>query len=289
MCAVSFFHGTTPHVVDPKNPGAVDEIVHLGDHWNEEGLVANKKEILAINKEVSRLFKRAYSYLGTAKVFLDEVKSYYRDTGALDVGTLDKKVLELTHRIFENKPRQTDSPRERHLFGTAITPKGTESHLDTIIKDMDKRYIIYGDDGTGKTTLVRRLTETALMRGYDIEAYHCALDPSLIDHLVIPGLGVAVINAVEPHYYPKQKEDISIDTMDFVNKSIDKKYLFEKNKARELYRVSMDQAIWFISQAKQKHDEMEKYYVPYMDFNAINSRREQIFQRILKLASQGAA
>ncbi|MDQ0287871.1 hypothetical protein J2Z49_003005, partial [Desulfofundulus luciae] len=21
-------------MVDPKNPGAVDEIVHLGDHWN---------------------------------------------------------------------------------------------------------------------------------------------------------------------------------------------------------------------------------------------------------------
>ncbi|WP_073166815.1 hypothetical protein [Desulfofundulus australicus] len=54
-----FITVTTPHVVDPKNPGAVDEIVHLGDHWNEEGLRAHKKEILALNQEIGRLFKRA--------------------------------------------------------------------------------------------------------------------------------------------------------------------------------------------------------------------------------------
>lgn len=273
-------------MVDPKNPGAVDEIVHLGDYWNEEGLRANKKEILATNREVGRLFKRAYSYLAAAKIFLDEVKSYYRDTGALDVGALDKKVLELTHEIFEGKPRQTDSPKARHLFATAITPQGPESHLDTIVDDMETRYIINGDDGTGKNTLVRRLMEAALMRGHNVEAYHCALDPALIDHLVIPELGVTVINAVEPHYFRPRNGDKVIDTTQFVNAVINEKFLAEKKVSREMYRRSMEQAIWFISQAKREHDEMEKYYVPYMDFDAIDARREQILARILDLAAQ---
>ncbi len=277
---------TTLHVVDPKNPGAVDVIIHLGDHWNEEGLRANKKEILAIKKEVGRLFKRAYSYLGAAKIFLDEVKSYYRDTGALDVGALDKKVLELTHQIFEGKPRQTDSPKARHLFATAITPKGPESHLDSIVADVETRYIINGDDGTGKNTLVRRLMEAALMRGHHVEAYHCALDPALVDHLVIPDIGIAVINAVEPHYFKPLNGDKVVDTTEFVNAVINEKFLAEKKVARELYRLSMEQAIRFISQAKQEHDEMEKYYVPYMDFEAINTRREQTMARILDLATQ---
>ncbi len=283
---VAMLDGTAPHVVDPKNPGAVDEIIHLGDHWNEEGLRQNKREILDTNKEVGRLFKRAYSYLSAAKIFLDEVKSYYRDTGALDVGALDKKVLELTHEIFEGKPRQTDSPKARHLFATAITPKGPESHLNTIVDDMDKRYIVNGDDGTGKNTLVRRLMEAALMRGHHVEAYHCALDPALIDHLVIPTLGTAVINAVEPHYFKPLNGDTVIDTTDFVNTVINEKFLAEKKVAREMYRRSMEQAIRFISQAKREHDEMEKYYVPYMDFEAINARREQTLNRILDLAAQ---
>jgi hypothetical protein len=28
--------------VDPKNPGAVDEIINLGDFWDEEGIRKNK-------------------------------------------------------------------------------------------------------------------------------------------------------------------------------------------------------------------------------------------------------
>lgn len=283
---VALLDGTAPHVVDPKNPGAVDEIIHLGDYWNEEGLRAHKKDILAVNREVGRLFKRAYSYLAAAKIFLDEVKSYYRDTGALNVGALDKKVLELTHEIFESKPRQTDNPKARHLFATAITPKGPESHLDTIVDNLEKRYIILGDDGTGKNTMLRRLMEAALMRGYHVEAYHCALDPTLIDHLVIPGLGVAVINAVEPHYFRPRKGDTVIDTTRVLCAAINEKYMAEKKAAREMYRKSMEQAIWFISQAKKEHDKMEEYYVPYMDFEAVNTRREQTLARILDLASK---
>lgn len=283
---IAILDGTRPHIVDPKHPGAVDEIIHLGEFWQEEGLRANRKEILATNREMGRLYTRAYSFLAAAKIFIKEVKSYYRDTGALDVGALDKKVLELTHEIFEGKPRQTNNPKARHLFATAITPQGPDSHLETIVEDMDIRYIINGDDGTGKNTLVRRLVEAALMRGHNIEAYHCALDPDLIDHLVIPELKVAVINAVEPHYFNPRNGDQVIDTMLFVNTVINEKYLAEKKVAREMYRKSMDQAIWLISQAKKEHDKMEKYYVPYMDFDAIDEKREQILARILDLAEQ---
>lgn len=275
-------------MVDPKNPGAVDEIIHLGDHWNEEGLRKHKNEILACNKEIARLFTRAYSYLAVAKIFLDEVKSYYRDTGALNVGAMDKKVLELTHEIFEGQPRQTDSPKCRRLFATAITPRGPESHLPSIVSGLKKRYIVFGDDGTGKNTLVRRLLEAALMRGHNVEAFHCALDPSLIDHLVIPDLGTAVINAVEPHFFQPGKGDTVIDTFDFINASINEKYLAEKNVAREMYRKSMEQAVWFISQAKKEHDKMEEYYIPYMNFDEVNARREKTLARIKDLAA-GAA
>lgn len=277
---------TTPHVVDPKNPGAVDEIIHLGDHWNEQGLRAYKKEILACNKEVGRLFNRAYAYLAAAKIFLGEVKFYYSGTGAFHVGSFDRKVLELTHEIFEGRERQTDNPGERHLFATAITPDGPVSHLSTIVDHIGKRYIIEGDDGTGKNTLVRRLMEAAMMRGFNVEAYHCALEPELIDHLVIPGLDAAIVNSVEPHDFRPRAGDTVIDTMECVNPIINEKYLAEKTTARKIYRECMEQAISFIRQAKAEHDKMEKYYAPYMDFDAINARRENTLARILDLAAE---
>ena len=277
---------TAPHVVDPKNPGAVDEIIHLGDHWNEKAIRANKKAIISCNKEVGRLFNRAYSYLAAAKIFLGEVKFYYSGTNAFNVGAFDRKVLELTHQIFEGQPRQKDNPKERHLFATAITPDGPVSHLGTIVEGIAKKYIIEGDDGTGKNTLARRLAEAAMMRGFDTEVFHCALEPELIEHLVIPGLGVAVVNSVEPHDFRPGNGDVVVDTMECVNPIINEKYLVEKTTARIMYRQCMEQAVSFIKQAKAEHDDMEKYYAPYMDFEAINARRESTLARILDLAEE---
>ncbi len=281
---VALLDGTAPHVVDPRNPGAVDEIIHLGDHWNSAGIVKNKQEILDANREVGRLFRRAYSYLACAKTFLDEVESYYQDTAALDVGSLDKLCLELTHEIFEGKNKQGEKPRARHLFITAITPEGSVSHLDTVVDHLSKRYIISGDDGTGKTTLVRRLMDAAMMRGFSVEAYHCALNPDNIDHLVIPDLDIAIINSVEPHFYKPQEGDKVIDTMQFVNPVLDKQYLAEKTTAREMYRRCMELAIEFIARAKAKHDHMESFYIPHMDFDEINNRRDKTLARILEIA-----
>jgi hypothetical protein len=283
---VAMLDGTAPHVVDPKNPGAVDEIIHLGDHWNVQGIRGNKKEILTTNREVGRLFRRAYAYLAAAKLFLDEVESYYTESGALNSGAFDRMALELTHDIFEGKQGSVENPRVRHLFATAVTPDGPVSHLETVVGHLNKRYIVSGDDGTGKTTLVHRLMEAALARGYNVTAFHCALNPKLIEHLVVHDLSMAVINNVEPHIYRPKDGDVVINTMSCVDPVINEAFLAEKGAARGMYRQCMEQAITFISRAKKAHDEMEKYYVPYMDFDAVNARREKTLLRILDLAAE---
>jgi|GEM_PF-5129119 len=53
-----------------------------------------------------------------------------------------------------------------------------------------------------------------------------------------------------------------------------------------MYRQCMEQAVTFISRAKKMHDEMEKYYVSFMDFEAINARRGKTLQRIIGLAAE---
>jgi len=202
------------------------------------------------------------------------------------VASLDRLVLELIHDIFGGKTNKGHAPKTRHLFATAITPEGAVSHLETIVGNLKKRYVIDGDDGTGKTTLIRRIMEATLMRGYDVEAYHCALEPSKIDHLVIPALDTAVINTVEPHFYHPKESDTVIDTMEFVNPVLSRTYLNERQIAREMYRKCFDQAVWFINRAKVIHDEMEKYYVPNMNFSDINKKREETLARILQFARE---
>jgi ABC-type hemin transport system ATPase subunit len=59
--------GTAPHIVDPKYPGGLDEIINMGEYWDVDGMQVNMNQIIASTNEVSRLFARAYKFLNAAK------------------------------------------------------------------------------------------------------------------------------------------------------------------------------------------------------------------------------
>lgn len=283
---VACIDGTAPHIVDPKNPGAVDEIVYLGEYWNEERMRLRKDDILWANREGGRLFRRVYSFLRAAKLFLGEIESYYHENNILQQSGLDKLALQLTNEIF--KGRTKDRPqkkRERHLFATAITPDGPVSYIGTLFNGVKKRYIVSGDDGTGKNELISRLKDAAIMHGYFVEAYHCALDPLKIDHIIIPSLGVAVLNNVSPHIFSVEKEDVEICTEKYV-RALDPGLLKEREVSRRMYEKSFNIALEYLKKAKNVHDQLENYYIPNMYFQEINDRCDQIIRKILTYAGE---
>ena len=63
---VVLLDGTAPHIVDPKNPGAVDEILNLGAYWDEEGIRSRREEIIACNEKTAAMFQMVYGYLAAA-------------------------------------------------------------------------------------------------------------------------------------------------------------------------------------------------------------------------------
>ena len=58
---------TAPHIVDPKDPGAIDEIINLGDLLECSNLEKNKNKIIECSKSISESFQRAYKYLKAAE------------------------------------------------------------------------------------------------------------------------------------------------------------------------------------------------------------------------------
>jgi len=281
---IACIDGTAPHMVDPKNPGAVDEIIHLGEFWNAAGMIAQRESIQKANREISRLYRRAYRYLAAAKLFIDEVEDYYRENNALDSAGLAALALQITNEIFGRHINRKKVKRlERHLFATAITPEGPLSYLETIVNQDYRRYIISGDDGTGKNELIARIKDAAVMRNYFVEVYHCALDPHKIDHVIIPQLGVAVLNSVTPHTLVPNQDDQIIETDSYVHypgHGTER----ERDLARRLYQETFDCAITYISRSHDVHDELEKYYIPNMRFHEINRLSNEVLERILTYA-----
>jgi hypothetical protein len=58
--------------VDPKNPGVVDEIINLGDFWDEEGILQNREKIIGCSRDISRHFARVYRYIKAAAAIYED-------------------------------------------------------------------------------------------------------------------------------------------------------------------------------------------------------------------------
>lgn len=278
---------STPHIVDPKNPGAVDEIIYLGDFWDEIGIRAHKTEIIKLNKEIGRLFERAYRYLRAAKALYDDWEA--ANLEGMNFGLANQIADRIIYGLLDEEPVSETVGKDRHLFASAITPDGMVNYLDTIIEPCGRKYIIEGGPGTGKSTLLCKVARAALERGFDAELYHCPLNPEKIEHVVIPELSVALTKSIEPHTYTPAAEDIIVDMNECLDPGVVDKNASIVEESQRLFEELFDSAIKFISRAKGMHDLMESYYTPYMDFAGIEALRRKTLQRILHYADEAAA
>lgn len=281
---VALIDGTAPHVVDPKHPGAVDEIIHLGDYWDEAAMraPAHKAAILRTSRECSFRFKRAYDALRAAQAYLEEWQSY--GAACLDAGALHARTEELAAELPGR--RRPGAGKARRLFASAITYDGPQHWLGSLFSGAARRYVVTGAPGTGKSALIGRLVDTALARGYDADVYHCPMFPDRVDHAFLPALGVALIKSAWPHEVQAEPQDVVIDTGAFLDQERYAAYDEDCAAARAGLMAAVDRLVYQLGMAKKVHDELEEYYVPHMNFAAIEERRQRTLQRILALAAE---
>lgn len=273
---VAMLDGTAPHVVDPKNPGAVDEIIHLGDYWDVEKMEANKKEILESNKKVGRLFRRAYKYLKASRPIYEDMVE--KNSESMDFGKVNMITSALIDNLFANTSLSKNIGKERHLFGSAYTPNGWVEFTNTILQNVKNVYCIKGDFGTGKSSLLERIYKEAVIKGLDVEIYHTPLIPEKIETILIKELNVGLTTSsmFENENYKK------IDLDKFLDEKMNEEYREEIEEDREMFNGLIEKAVSNIARAKKEHDHMESYYVPNMNFEEIEEVADKVVERILK-------
>lgn len=275
---------TALHVFDPRNPGAVDEIIHLGDYWDEARLRKFRTEIIACNRDIKRLFERAYRYLRAAKAVYDDLEIAHME--CMDFAKANSIAAEILWEVFSSERVSSRIGYERLLFASAITPDGLVNYLNTIVDRCRRVYIIKGRPGTGKSVLLGKIARAALERGYNVETYRCPLNPEKPEHVLIEELGIALTKSIEPHTYQPGPNDTVID----MDSCLDQRSLAEASEVvatgNRQFAELFHTAIEFIRKAKAVHDQMEQYYIPCMDFDGISKLREKTLNRILKYAEE---
>lgn len=274
---IALIDGTAPHVVDPKTPGAVDEIINLGEFWNDEGLRTNKDDIQKITGEISRNFARAYRYIKAAEQIYEDMAAIYGS--AVDNAKINITAAEIINELFGDKPVSSVEGKQRHLFASAITPRGLKHFLPSLLTTKNI-IVLTGSPGTGTDRLLEKVRSSAVDKGFYVESYYCALQPEKLEHLVIPEADVA-FTTFNDYHNADIKYGRKIDFDEFLNKEAVKYYEDELKYDCEEFDGLLDRAIKTISKSKALHDELETYYITNIDFEEVQRCFERTLGRIL--------
>lgn len=280
----SMVDGTAPHVIDPKIPGAYDEIINLGDCWDAGKLRPHKDEISQLVRQNGEWFVEAYQYLREAQTVMEKMRHLMAQ--AMDYAALSKITARLLRDLAEALPAATGPARARHLFGGAISPAGLVNFYPSIFQNVERFYLLTGDPGSGKSTLLKQIYETANRLGHDTECYHCAFDADRLDAVVLPVLRTAFVKVTYPHTFSipptqhvREQNTLALGRHSRVAEL--RKSAAERSESQERFWYLTGKAVEMIRGAKRNHDKLEEFYIRAMDFPMLGQMREKIIHNVL--------
>jgi hypothetical protein len=196
---------------------------------------------------------RALAQLEVARVYRREIEGYLWEAEAVDAGGLNQLAAHLIDEATGGQAR-AETPRRRRLFASAPTAEGVVHTLDTLLQPTFRRYYLAGDPGVGKATLVERVASAAAVRGFDVIACHCGLRPERVEHVLLPSLGTALVNAEPPHALSPRRRDRVLDLGAFVDRDRLQRVAHHLGRAQALYQAALERAVAFLAEEKRLSD-----------------------------------
>lgn len=271
---IALVDGTSPHIVDPKNPGCVDTILHMGEFWNEAAIRERKDDILYCNGQIKKFFTRAYHYIGAAGEF-------YRDIMEINQDCLpETAVLKAVGQVIAGKdPVPGRVGIVRKLFLTAISPLGVIGFPNSFA--YPQVYVLKGRVCGGSGRVLDKAARHFTENGYDVECFYDPLRPKdTILHMTVPQEGMFITTDDFFTKYPAGNTGTVIDLDAMLIPAAVQEAEADLQESRELVGTMVDRAVTVIKKAKAMHDRLEQNYVPYMDFERINMYQEQVLRDI---------
>ena len=279
---IAIIDGTSPHIIDPVTPGAVDKIINLGEYWNEEGILANKDEIIDLNEETSRWYRIAYNYLNAAKSVYRSLEETYND-GA-ESSEIYRLVADVIGKEYGDLDISLKPGRVKKFFASAITASGIVHYIPSLLGDMKTVYMINTPVGYSNSSFMEIISEGAIYRGLDVECYYCPICPEeKIEHIIIPGLKTAYVTMNDLHdiepweisdLWENDREIILVDMADYMNS-----FKMEKNRdlissLRDEFDILLNKTFVNLAKAKKTHMLVEDMYIPNMNFTEVSKLLE---------------
>ncbi|WMJ82821.1 hypothetical protein ACS3UN_01735 [Oscillospiraceae bacterium LTW-04] len=254
-----------PHVIEPRYPGVVEEILWLGDCFDTEKLRQNKPTIIALTDKEERLREQSRRYLCAADALCND---NYRI--ALEATNLEK-IERQADRIADKAFKGQKSVEEVRIYSDGYQLLPELSSMDNI-----KNVVLLEDEyGPSSGLLLKALHKRALNCNCHVICGYSPLAPfERLEQLIFPELSLAFLTANERLMVTCEPQRI-INARRFTNKEIlathKNRIAFNRKAARQMFQQSHS----LLKSAQKVHAQLELFYDGALDQARFNQLCER--------------
>ena len=264
--SVAIVDGTAPHQLDAKYPGAVEEIINLGEFLDSDELSKNSEQIRNLAERKKELFDSVYRYLSVCREIENEKNKILKR--CVNIPKMQAAIARLKKKITGNQNSLILNRQISSLGMNGVTRFDTyESLCSELWLIKDSRHI----GGIFLSTLLSEL------KALCCEIWVSQTPLLEIEAIYLPNCGIAITNSNDERKNSKIiNTERFIISKEFSAKRTTLKFLF--NLQKELYKKVNE----LFSEIKKIHFTLEEIYKSAMDFSFSEEISKEILEKIDK-------
>ena len=274
---VGVLDGTSPHVSEPKFPGAREQIINLGECWDVGLLQRQKNEIVALSERKGAEYKNAYTYLRSVGNLRAVSEGFLSE--AVELDKLRGAVSRLVRELPSGRARVTPAILDSVSMGGRV-------RLDSFERNAKKLYIISDFHGLGKLILTE-LFAALQAREVSVRVSYDPVCPERVDGIFLEGERTAFITACDAQEKfegevskAEGREVALINSKRFVDTESLRAVRGDLRYTDRLAQSSLDGALHALSKAKIYHFLLEDIYGKAMDWSKFEKICAELCERI---------
>lgn len=244
--SVALIDATAPHERDTHAPGAVDEIINLGEGWDDRFLISQKEDVNQLYLEKKKAYKTAYSYLAIAGKCEEHTKSIY------ELNLNRKEVKYWAEGILKDlSPTKSGKSNERLI--SSFSRNGYVKNTDFLPRA--EQNVLISDSRPAAYMLIDLVKSIAEHRELSFIRYIYPLDPNLTEALFLPASGLLI----------SVTDKDGLDPEKFIG--LPKEDMERTRKALEIKEECLHEAERWLAISSDIHFRLENIYSQAMDFS----------------------
>lgn len=250
---IGLVDGTAPHTVEPVYPGAIEEIINLGDSFDYNALAIRSKRIIELNEIKKAYYRKVYSALNIAGL----IYNYIDDFIAINNTYCEAESL-IVDIIGSLKITKTNKENNTFLVG-AFCKDG----YVFIENSTEKELISISGDGVSEYIFMSKLKEILDKNGVIKRVFSSAFSKELFDCI-----------ETEEYIFTLKRGESRIDSTVVIDRSDEYKRL------KKIYDDVIDEAKCAFQNSSQYHFELEDIYSSCISFEKHSEKYNEIVDDI---------